>query len=544
MYNVFKRPMFRKGGSSKGTGIMSHVEPRVQANSGYFGQTPIYPVPLNQIKVNAAMGMGDGRVPMMKSFPMDAQVMGASTNVRPTINKKNTDTSLSGFDYGIDGQMPNVEGPSQEEIFAQMFERVTKKAKEGKFLNAEERKFAMDNGIKMYNELASGDTQISLEEVIADKNKSKEIDFSEVGAAGDQITMASESEKIARANALQKKKLDIVPGGDNSGKLTTDIMEEVANEKKILNELLKNDKLTRGENALIIAAALTEPGGINEKVKKATELALPVARSRAKEDKAVTLTAYKAAKEKEKYAQKYKADANKPTQEMKNLNNRANILIQNGDKRDKETIKAEMIKDSMNESADVKAQRAIIKQYLPEIDERHSDVLKYRKQVKEYANKYTGKDITQDKKYINLLEKLSKAETLFGTFIDSNDVLLNTVPQYREVIESLSKTKAKDGGRIGYSMGTDPNEPIEDIESTEVITTGGTETQEKPVLNLSYAELRDRLPPEITDQVVALLASSEEALQDFAYITSQEDVQKFNVKYGVNLVVPPAQPTA
>ena len=93
-------------------------------------------------------------------------------------------------------------------------------------------------------------------------------------------------------------------------------------------------------------------------------------------------------------------------------------------------------------------------------------------------------------------------------------------------------------------MGTDPNETFEDIESTEVITTGGTETQEKPVLNLTYAELRDRLPPEITDQVVSLLASSEQALQDFAYITSQEDVQNFNVKYGVNLVIPPAQQTA
>jgi hypothetical protein len=213
MYNVFKRPMFRKGGSTQGQGIMSHVEPRVQANSGYFGQTPIYPIPLNQIKANAAMGMGDGIVPMMKSFPMDAQVMGASSNVRPTINKKNTNTSMQGLDYGIGGEMVNVEGPSQDEIFAQMFERVTTKARDGKFLNTEERKFAMDNGIKMYNELASGDTQISLEEVIADKNKSEQIDFSETSAAGDQITMATETEKIARANALQKKKLDIVPGG-------------------------------------------------------------------------------------------------------------------------------------------------------------------------------------------------------------------------------------------------------------------------------------------------------------------------------------------
>jgi len=27
-YNVFKRPMFKRGGSTTGTGIMSHVEPR------------------------------------------------------------------------------------------------------------------------------------------------------------------------------------------------------------------------------------------------------------------------------------------------------------------------------------------------------------------------------------------------------------------------------------------------------------------------------------------------------------------------------------
>ena len=64
---------------------------------------------------------------------------------------------------------------------------------------------------------------------------------------------------------------------------------------------------------------------------------------------------------------------------------------------------------------------------------------------------------------------------------------------------------------------------------------------EKPVENLTFAELRDRLPPEITDDVVQMLSSSEEALQDFAYIRTQDDVNNFNVKYGVNLVVPPTQ---
>ena len=37
MFNVFKRPMFRRGGSPTGTGIMSHVEPRKNFNAGARG---------------------------------------------------------------------------------------------------------------------------------------------------------------------------------------------------------------------------------------------------------------------------------------------------------------------------------------------------------------------------------------------------------------------------------------------------------------------------------------------------------------------------
>src|SRR5210317_1501133 len=47
-YNVFKRPMFKRGGSTTGTGIMSHVEPRVNAAMGFpnFGisQSNVNPI--------------------------------------------------------------------------------------------------------------------------------------------------------------------------------------------------------------------------------------------------------------------------------------------------------------------------------------------------------------------------------------------------------------------------------------------------------------------------------------------------------------------
>jgi hypothetical protein len=50
--------------------------------------------------------------------------------------------------------------------------------------------------------------------------------------------------------------------------------------------------------------------------------------------------------------------------------------------------------------------------------------------------------------------------------------------------------------------------------------------------------MRNRLPKEITDEIVRLIAGSNEALQDFSYIRTQGDVDKFNMKYGVTLVLP------
>ena len=544
MYNVFKRPMFRKGGSTQGQGIMSHVEPRVQAQSGYFGQTPIYPQPFSTMNANAAMGMGDGRVQMMKSFPMNAQSMEASSSIydNKIVPKRGIEEVLSGTDTR--GQVNRTElyrspPKSVEEIYKDKADKLKRSSDYIEEIFAAE-PYVDSEGVK--RDRITG--KIITDTTVVENNNSEQIDFSETSAAGDQITMATETEKIARANALQKKKLDIVPGGDNSGKLTTDIMEEVENEKKILNELLKNDKLTRGENALIIAAALTEPGGINEKVKKATELALPVARSRAKEDKAVTLTAYKAAKEKEKYAQKYKADAEKPTSEYKDLNNRARILKDNGDERSIKEIKSSLIISGMNEAKDTVARRRILESNTPEIFIRGRDLLDEKNKLAEYELLNKGKDFTEDGKHQKLVKKIKKLESEFAEFAGYQE-FNETFPTWASLAnEVLGKVKKADGGRIGYAMGTDPNEMSEDIESTEVITTGETQTPEKPVLNLTYAELRDRLPPEVTDQVVALLASSEEALQDFAYITSQNDVQNFNVKYGVNLIIPPANQTA
>jgi hypothetical protein len=77
-----------------------------------------------------------------------------------------------------------------------------------------------------------------------------------------------------------------------------------------------------------------------------------------------------------------------------------------------------------------------------------------------------------------------------------------------------------------------------EIEATN-ITQADQSVPMKPVQKLSYTDLRNRLPKEITNDIIQLMSKSEEALQDFAYIKTQEDINAFNVKYGVNLMLPP-----
>jgi len=53
-----------------------------------------------------------------------------------------------------------------------------------------------------------------------------------------------------------------------------------------------------------------------------------------------------------------------------------------------------------------------------------------------------------------------------------------------------------------------------------------------------YNALRRRLPKEISDDVVRLIAYNQEAFADFANISDQSDVESFNQKYNVELVLP------
>jgi len=98
-----------------------------------------------------------------------------------------------------------------------------------------------------------------------------------------------------------------------------------------------------------------------------------------------------------------------------------------------------------------------------------------------------------------------------------------TFEQYEEYKRTgkVPREGSAEGGRIGYQAGSMVEAPTR-----------------SEVANLDFATLRSRLPKEIGDDIVKLIADSGEALTDFANIRTQQDVDDFNQRYKVDLVLP------
>ena len=106
------------------------------------------------------------------------------------------------------------------------------------------------------------------------------------------------------------------------------------------------------------------------------------------------------------------------------------------------------------------------------------------------------------------------------------------IQYYNDMMTLGGGAALKSGGRVGYAnAGPVMGQPMPD-------ETMPDETMPEELGGISYEELRARLPQEVTDDVVHLLANSKEALEDFATIQTEQDVANFNKKYGVNLVLP------
>ena len=143
------------------------------------------------------------------------------------------------------------------------------------------------------------------------------------------------------------------------------------------------------------------------------------------------------------------------------------------------------------------------------------------------------RDELQDKVISVLTDSKTRAESvqeIIMALVKSGDLDADVVVKYYPELEELiPREDNATGGRVGYQMGGD----VMEEEVSETMVTGPEQTQD-----LTYEELRARLPREVNNDIVALLATSKQALMDFANIQTQQDVDNFNQQYDVDLVLP------
>ena len=134
----------------------------------------------------------------------------------------------------------------------------------------------------------------------------------------------------------------------------------------------------------------------------------------------------------------------------------------------------------------------------------------------------------------SLIEKIGALDQTdqLNTIVDQNMAKGMTYEEaFKAALEQFKFLQnMADGGRAGYNVGgmTGMVAPQQTSQSV----------QESPTQDLTYAELRSRLPNSISDQVVQLLANSKQALLDFAEIRTQQDITEFNQQYDVSLTLP------
>jgi len=154
-------------------------------------------------------------------------------------------------------------------------------------------------------------------------------------------------------------------------------------------------------------------------------------------------------------------------------------------------------------------------------------------------------DITNSEKEITIINAQGEEEIVIeGEYAAENPKYVGeeTARRYIELYNQMVKDsigipqQKAEGGRIGYAVGNMVEEQMTEVSETETMPQSGGADMASD--SLSYDELRSRLPKEISDDIVSILAESPQALIMFSEIQTQTDVDEFNMAYGVNLSLP------
>jgi len=489
----FKRPSFRRGGS---TGI-GQLAPRVKAQSGFMG-------------LNFGVGQGDntGYQKYMEKVRADRASNKPSGLAQLVLGPRYTD--------------PNFVSP---------------------FLKPDSPFFSNRTGFEFLNLGGQKDGSTTFMTNTGPKIV-EDIEDIKITSDSDDLkdTAVTGVVRPGRGVSYDVKETEIDTTGTGTGTNKEDILtselsmkDAISDEVDILKDLLKNTGMSKGEKALLLSKAIGTPGTIKDKLDVGAKEALKYKAEERKQDKAIILTAYK----------NYKATelANgKKNDKQKQVETYVNLKRQAGDKRPQRELELEAIEvvykprtiAPADANVEIGAAEFRTAGGATRVGQLQADIAKYSKNLNLKGAK---EKVDQAKAELTLLAKslsAAGAEKLIDLY------------NLREYLQ--------DGGRVKRAIGTPEtgetdisvvDESIvtptgeEKIEATEVTAAENVDPmQEVPVMD--FSTLRNRLPKEITDDIVQLLANSKEALQDFYYLNNQQDVSRFNTKYGVNLILPPS----
>ena len=500
----YKRPSLRMGGMP--TGIDS-LTPRVQAQEGFLGNRDMFFLPSNlknlqkqRFDVGTSGGVITKDARKMKSFPQDASAMGVAS-VAKTKPVKQAKFMIDDFSMS---EMPLDVIQTSEEMLEDQLDMIARIANEGKFLTKKQRALAEEYGIVYGQELFDSENRKEIEKQNLDKTAGSKIDMNEVT----NKVLGYDKKKDAKSFVEQMKKKDptedpkIIIDDNLDGENLEDSFEsEFEKQYKRLQKYLGADKdEQKGRLALALSDAVGTPGTLADKAAVLNKALLGIATQKKKDKKEIAKLAFAAATDLEGK----RITAGKKTSAQQLIDRY--VALKGKDKRTKdEELELKALEADLKITKDDTLSISGALNYSTALDT-----------LKKNLEQVFDKNLTDETEKRILRNRIKSIIAGLRKAGIADATIQKDLTDYPGALEFFSQ-----GGRVNMANG------------------GATDAPAAPVdTKLNFEQLRTRLPQEITDDIIRLIANNEEALQDFSFIRTQGDVSKFNVKYGVNLVLP------
>tara|TARA_R100001224_G_scaffold111762_2_gene92556 strand:- start:316 stop:1863 length:1548 start_codon:yes stop_codon:yes gene_type:complete len=511
---ILKRPSFRRGGNA---GIASL---RVKAASGFGGATK------NPIKYPSSNPIGTKTV-RLQNFPPSmtqyevGQMRGQNilNKARNFANRFRNPSGIMRAAGTVRALAPVVVNPATATAAilgsqAYMMSQLNEARKRGELLDPVSNPYETEFGVLTQEDL-----------IESPAGAQEKVTVTEEEERGPNIDMRGDPEanldmqKIA-SEVIPNKKGKTASSGEKSYETAYD-----AEVKKLEKLLGKTDY--KGEVAIALSDAIGTPGSIADKASVLNKTLLNIMGAKKKQKGRIAEIAYDAV----------------------NKIKMAEIAAGKQTANEKYVEEARALKRIINDPNSSTAEKARAEAQLKNLSDAIS-VLGKGDSIQLRREKKAALDQVSSSLFAIKRAKEKDKKDLIDQLISEYRNTIGGYPEFKEdidriiinaKIEGVDPSKFAMGGRVKRAEGTpksDMSGAVEMEETVKETITEGPETPTAPVRKMDYAELRNRLPKEITDDVIQLISKSQEAMQDFAYIRTQGDVDSFNLKYGVNLVLP------